>query len=312
MKNAIFSLLAGASALLSPLSAEPLFFSPQMIANHLNDYSAEEKELIAQDLAVVRSLCLPSQPQQPLSKPQYIATAGAPGSRKTTILERFLSQRPQTEHIAYIDPDQRALKFMVHTYLSQSLSARVVAEQPLYGNAVKAAYEKWRGGSNFIALTLLEEAFASRRSVAYGTTSTGEHTPKFLANVKAAGYEVTLLLCSCEDPFRQKAVQYRNEEQKFYQSTPEDALANGKLFPQRMAAYFAYADVLQLFWSDDLAHPERLAAELRDGKLNVIDPEAFRLFANKYEADRALLAREGQQLPSWDGLLFAYKAARTR
>src|SRR3990167_10483221 len=135
--------------------------------------------------------------------------------------------------------------------------------------AVKNAYEKWRGGPNFIALTLLEDAFLHKRNIAHGTTSTGEHNPKFLAKVKDAGYDITLLLCSCEDAFRKKAIQYRNEEQKFYQSSPEDALNKGKFFPQRMSAYFTYADTLYLFWSDDLSVRERLAAVFSGGSLKV-------------------------------------------
>src|SRR3972149_10066678 len=152
-----------------------------MIEAHLKDYNDEEKGAIEQDLQIVKSICLPEIDQKlDHKKPVYLATAGGPGARKTTILERFVKEHPYFAEGAYIDPDQRTLKFMAHTYYSRSLSALSIAEYPNYALATKAAYEKWRGGSNYIALTLLEEAFAQGRSIVHGCTSTGEHIPNFL------------------------------------------------------------------------------------------------------------------------------------
>jgi hypothetical protein len=310
MKKSIFGVVVGAISLFSTgtaKEAEPLFFSPQMIESHLSGYSETEKAAIGKDLEVVRSICFAGA-QQSRGRPLYLATAGAPGSRKTTILERFLQSDPSLAGLVYVDSDQRALKFMAHTYYNQSLSASVLGNSLSYAGAVKNAYEKWRGASNYIALTLLEEAFLEKRSIAHGITSTGAHTPKFLEKVKAAGYEVTYLLCSCEDAFRQNAIQYRNEEQKFYQSSPEDAISKGKLFPQRMAAYFTYADTIYFFWSDNLATPERLAGVLKNGKLKVLDVQALDLFFRKFEKDRESLNREGHQIPSWDELLNLYRS----
>lgn len=286
---------------LTSLACAEMFFSPDAIQTHLKGYTEEEKLAIEKDLDVVRSICLPQVEPITHRKPLYIATAGAPGSRKTTILERLLTQNPSA--IAYVDPDARALKFMVHTYYSQSLSPLAISEYEDYSLATKAAYEKWRGGSNYIALTLLEEAFAERRDIAHGTTATGEHIPSFLARVKDSGYEITLLLCSCEDSFRYDAIQYRNQQQKFYQSTPEDAVTKGKFFPQRMSAYFTYADTLYLFWSDDLSSQERIAAILTKGTLEIKDQEAFDRFVAKFESDRTALQAEGKNIPSWSELL---------
>lgn len=311
MKKSIFTIALGAASLLSSFAAAAenfLFFSPQAIVSHLNGYNEDEKAAIGKDLDVVRSVCLCNiNESEDIEKPLYLATAGGPGARKTTILERFLRDNSLLSKTTYIDPDQRALKFMSHTYYSQSLSALVIGDYENYSMAVKNAYEKWRGGSNFIALTLLEDAFLHKRNIAHGTTSTGEHIPKFLAKVKDAGYAITLLLCSCEDAFRKKAIQYRNEEQKFYQSSPEDALNKGKFFPQRMSAYFTYADTLYLYWSDDLATQERLAAVLKDGGLEVLDMQAFNLFVQKFENDRESLNVEGKQIPSWDELVNLYR-----
>lgn len=177
MKTKFFSLAMAALSLFSSAllaNAHYVFFSPEMISTHLDGYTPEEKKAIEKDLKVVRDVCFNTSSDQPEArKPVYIATAGGPGSRKTTILERFIRKQPSASHIIYIDPDHRALKFMAHTYYSQSLCAAVVAEQKSYGLSVKSAYQKWRAASNYIAFTLLEEAFAQGVDIAHGTTSTG-------------------------------------------------------------------------------------------------------------------------------------------
>ena len=295
------------SILPSTLSAEGyLFFSPKSIASHLQGYNEVEKSAIAKDLTAIREICLQHQESAAQKRPLYIATAGAPGARKSTILERFLASSPLFAEVCYIDPDQRGLKFMAHTYYSQSLSNRVTADYKEYTEARKAAYEKWRGASNYIALTLLEEAFSEKRDIAHGTTSTGGHIYTFLPKIKNAGYEIVLLLCYCKESFQREAIQHRNEVQKFYQSTPEDAINKSLLFPQRMAAYFQNADTLYLFWSDDLSSKERLAAIYDSGKMQVIDQEALDCFIQKFSSDRKYLQTEGKSIPSWNELTSVY------
>jgi predicted ABC-type ATPase len=291
----------------SLLADDHLFFSPDAIATHLEQYNEEEKQDVEKDLVVVRSVCFSGKKAES-EHPVYVATAGAPGARKSTILERAMKACPPMADAVYIDPDQRALKFMVHTYYAQNLSAFAVSAYSDYAMATKAGYQKWRGASNYIALTLLEEAFAEGRDIVHGTTCTGAHVPYFLEKVKEAGYEVVLLLCSCEDSLREQAIRYRNEEQKFYQSSPEDALSKGKLFPERMWAYFTYADVLYLYWSDTLFEKERLAAVLRNGQLDVRDSDALDLFVDKFSGDRIALESEGVLIPSWNEVLESYQS----
>ena len=308
MKNImtiLFCLISCALAL--GKNQDYLFFSPEMISSHIKEYSPEEKELILKDLDVVRSVCSSLQENTLIQKPLYIATAGAPGTRKTTILERFMNHYVLTSHMTYLDPDQRALKFMSHTYYNKSLSAYSIALQKEYANAVQEAYEKWRGASNYITLTLLEEAFAECKNIAHGTTSTGGHIDSFLSAIKKANYEIILLLCSAEDSFRGNAIEYRNTEQKFYQSTPEDAISKGKIFPTRMQSYFTYADSLYIFWSNDLFEQESLAAIFSHGTLKILDSNALNFFIDQFEKDRALLMQKGTQIPSWEELLKIYQ-----
>lgn len=278
-----------------------LFFTPEMISSHLKGYSEGEIQLIKKDLNLVRSICL--EDTKPSPSRFYLATAGAPGSRKTTILEKFLSEHQEYQEAAYLDPDPRTLRFMAHTYYARSLTPLKIAEATSYDEVIKTAYEKWRGASNYIVLTLLEEAFTSGKSIAYGTTSTGGHIPHFLAKVKENGYQVILLLCSCPDEVRYEAVDYRNKVIRFYQSSPEDAVSKGTLFPQRMEAYFAYADQLYFFWSDDLFGPERLAGVWQKGKLELYDNEAMQKFIGKYEADRTALKKRGISIPPFENLI---------
>ena len=166
---------------------------------------------------------------------------------------------PEYQSGVYLDPDPRTLKFMVHTYYAQSLNPLLISAANDYDRVIKDAYEKWRAGSNYIVLSLLEEAFEAGRNIVFGTTSTGGHIPDFFAKLKENHFEIVLLLCSCPDDVRYKAVDYRNRVVRFYQSSPEDAIAKGILFPQKMASYFAYADRLYFFWSHDLFSPEKFA-----------------------------------------------------
>ena len=297
MKLATFIL---ACATCASLQAE-LFFTPQMINKHLETYTDQEIQLLEKDLAVVRSVCLDDTSNTDTRF--YLATAGGPGARKTTILEKFVADHPEYQGGVYLDPDPRTLKYMVHTYYAQSLSPLVISQAKDYNDVIKNAYDKWRYGSNYIVLSLFEEAIDAGRSIIYGTTSTGAHTPNFFTKLKENDFQIVLLLCSCPDDLRYDAVEYRNKVVRFYQSSPEDAVAKGKLFPQRMGAYFAHADLMYFYWSDDLFSSERLAGVWRDGKLEVHDAQAMQCFVDKYEADRSALAAEGQVIPSFTSYL---------
>ncbi|MBS0625521.1 MAG: zeta toxin family protein [Verrucomicrobia bacterium] len=286
------------------------FYTPEMLAKHLETYTEKEVQLLEKDLAVVRSVCFDDTQSADsrfylatAGSPFYLATAGAPGARKTTTLERFVAAHPEYQKGIYLDADARALKFMVHTYYAQSLTPLAIAEAESYDQVIKNAYDKWRYGSTWIGYRLFEEAATFGRSIIFGTTSTGAHVPDLFSKLKKQGYQIVLLLCSCPDNLRRDAVEYRNQVIRFYQSSPDDAFAKGKVFPQRMGTYFAYADIMYFYWSDDLASPEKLAAVWREGKLEVHDPQAMQRFVEKYEADRAALAIEGQRIPSFESYL---------
>ncbi len=290
------------------LQAEEYFiFSPKQISSHLVSYDEKEKEDIAKDLEVVRSVCHVAEATTK-DRPFYLASAGGPGSRKSTILERFIKSHPEYQSGVYLDPDQRGLKFMPHTYYDKSLNALQSGSNPNYLEIQKAAYEKWRGASNYITLMLMEEALQKKTDVIHGTTLTGAYVSDFLKKLKAEGYHITLVLCYADDEVRKEAIEYRNNEQRFYQSTPEDAVSKGKIFAEKLSIYFQYADTLYLYWSDDLLVEEVLAATFDKGQMTVDEGCSctFHKFISKFYEDREALQLEGKTIPSWEELVQIY------
>jgi len=277
------------------------FFSPETIFSYIKDYSSDDQEEILKDLEAIKNICAPLQNKGPLQRPLYLATAGAPGTKKSTILESFMKRYVLESHMTYLDPDQRALKFMSRTYYAKSLSTLSISEREDYLQSIQCAYEKWRGASNYITFTLLEDALLKRQNIAHGTTSTAEHVPAFFSTLKKAGYEISLLLCSAKESLKEDAIEYRNREQRFYQLTPEDAASKGKIFPKQMQEYFTFADSLYLFWSDSLFDKERLAAKLINGKLKIYDRNSYDRFVSQFEKDK------DRDAPSWNDLLKTYQ-----
>jgi len=290
--------------LICSLQAEEyVLFSPEQILSYLLSYSDQEQEEIVKDLQVVRSVCKLKEASTQ-NRPVYLATAGNSNSRKSTILERFIKENPVYQTGVYLDPDERALKFMVHTYYAQSLNALQTASSPYYLNVQQAAYEKWRAASRYITFSLLEEALQKKTTIIHGTTLTEAYVPEFLQKLKAEGYHITLVLCYSEDDLRTEAVQYKQDEQKSYPSPLGDA----KIFPEKMSTYFQYADTLYLYWSDDLLSEERLAAIFDKGEMILREGCACALnhFMSKYEEDRDALILEGKTLPTWEELMQIY------
>lgn len=234
------------------LSTDELQSKPLVTLSYVNSrlegYTPEEHSLIRRDLAIIRDLCFfDAKPVTGEKSPVYYGSAGAPGSCKTTILETFLQDK---ENFVYADPDQRALRYMVFTYLlglnnynySLASSSSVLRIEQ---------YAKWRGASNYICSVILNEAFKGRHNIAHGTTATSPQVEGFYQRLKEAGYEIVLNVCLATDNTRAGAIKHRDEIQAFYQSTSEDALKKGYMFFDRMPVYFKYANELYFYWSDE-------------------------------------------------------------
>ncbi len=290
------------------------FFPPKTTRYYLKEYTPEEKALVEKDLQVVKTICFGNW-KEGRERPVFVATAGGPVTRKSTILERFLRTHPEYADFIYLDPDHRGLKYMVHTYQALSLSAYEMANEIDFSLVTKKAYDKWRSASQYITFTLLEKALLSRFNIVYGTTSTGDYVFDFFKKLKENNFDIVLLLCSCQDSLRRYAIYNRVNEQRF-QIVPDEVIAKAKLFTAKMPVYFSLADVLYIYWSDDLFLPEHLAAVFDHGVLLIKDEGALQNFIQKYDADRKILKQDGLDTPLWDTLVkqyqerFSYKESR--
>ncbi len=228
-------------------------FERVFIENFLNGYSHEEKETIKKDLKIVEAITFDTaKPNGELEKPVYLATAGGPGASKTTTLEAFLKEHKLDSYV-YADPDQVSLKNMNFTYRKSLTNFDFAVASSNYA-ALKHAYDKWRGASNYICHEVLQAAFGQRYSLAHGTTSTSPHILSLYQRIKALDYRIVLLLCYSQDETRKQAISRREREQAFVQADPNDVISKGKDFPKRFDIYFSFADEIYFYWNDELTH----------------------------------------------------------
>ena len=264
-------------------------------------YSEEEQNLLDADFEYIRQLVFRGKRTPQDRKPIYLATAGGPGARKSTILESYIYNKAEFANTVYVDPDQRALKFMGNTFYDQSLNNFKISQSKDYPSAQKAAYDYWRAGSNYIANALLNEAVAGGYDIAHGTTLTGPHSGALLKKLKDAGYQIVLVLCGAEDELRMDSVRHRNEVQGFYQTDPEDVKEKALLFPQRLEDYFAHADELWIHWSEQLNSPLEPSAyiSLVSKKMEVFSKEPYEKFTKKMNLD----ASKQTSVASWEKIM---------
>lgn len=250
------------------------------VNSHLKTYSPDEIDLIHADLKNILELYFRGQRAVSDSdRPVYVATAGGPGASKSTILETYLKTHPG---FVYADPDPGALKLMINTY-HQSLTYYDISQAPSYAALLKSAYEKWRPASNYIACTILNEAFSKRYNIAHGTTSTAPQVEGLYDTLKTQNYKIVLLLCGSTDENRIASLRHRAKEMAFIQNSDEDTISKGKAFPERFPIYFKKADEIIFYWTSDFSRGNVKAATLtkKDG-LITHDEAAYKNFGLQY------------------------------
>lgn len=215
-----------------------------VVQGFLKEYSETEKKLIEKDCKNIRDFCFDGVHK---NKKIYVATAGGPGASKTTILETYLKNNPG---FVYVDPDQRALKYMMYTYRA-SLNNYEISKSSSYADLLEKAYAKWRWASNYISRTIVNEAFAQGMPIAHGTTSTDKSIKELYEKLKKKGYTIKFLLCASGDENRVKAIKDRAKSQCFVQSSAEDVVEKGKIFYDSFPIYFEYADEITIYWIDE-------------------------------------------------------------
>ncbi|RZI46051.1 hypothetical protein [Candidatus Finniella inopinata] len=293
---ALNSRAIASSASSSSSDSSEVIPNEQVIKPLLTEYSPSDVTLINQDLDNIRKFFFAG--KKTLEKPVYVATAGGPGSSKTTILESYMQNHPDLD-LTYIDPDQAALKYMFTYMMAKSnfQIARSQAEGKDYAAVSSLAYNKWRAASNYIANTLLNEAVKNRFNVSHGTTSTGGAIENLYKNLKRNCYRIVLLLCGSGDENRENALNHREKVQAFYQATHTDSVEKGKLFYSRFPIYFQNADEIEIYWTGDfLRGSKKVATFDRTKGLNVIDTAGFNMFKDEYERNKA------KDLPTLDVL----------
>jgi len=239
-------------------------------------YSQEENTSIDEEMKIIDEKAFSRAKKQK----HYLGTAGGPGACKSTILEKRLLNQDHEGGYAYLDPDRVALLSMKRTFGKDRQ------------NNPKAAYKKWRDASNFITNTLLNKAFEQGYNIAHGTTGTGASVGDFYKKLKQDGYTISLILCSSPEDARLKAIQYRDEIQKFVQSTHEDIINKGKMFFDRFPVYAEYADDIEFYWTDYFKNGSIKAATwTREKGLVILDSKAFAKLEQDYNSHK----KEGQK-----------------
>ena len=213
----------------------------------------------------------------------------------------------EKDNFVYADPDQRALRFMIHTYIQQlSTYHYSLASSP--ASLQVAQYNKWRDASNFIANTLLNEAYAGGYNIVHGTTSTSPHVEKIYQKLKKKGYKIVLLLCLASDETRLEAIKHRETKQGFSQNNPEDTVNKGKMFFERIPVYAKYADEIHFYrsaegrFSNTEGAPKKSKAFAhfdRESGLTVFDTALMDNFRSEYKH----AAGHGTALPDPDPIV---------
>lgn len=276
-------------------------FTEEFLKDFLKTYSKDEQELIQEDLAALLHYSFFKRAPA-TSKPIYLATAGGPGACKSTVLETYLRTNGLQDGV-YTDPDQVALRKMNYTY-KDWVTNYDYAKAKDYKEALTIAYEKWRWASNYIAHSVLQEAFLKRYNIAHGTTSTSPHIVKLYEKLKP-DYSIELLLCYAPDDIRREAVQTRERQQAFVQADPNDVISKGKEFHKRFPIYFQYADKITFYWQNDLQNgqlPEPAAEwDRTTNQILVHNNSHWQHFCAQYHAD---LKASSTEIPENLAMLF--------
>lgn len=204
------------------------------------EYTKEELDALKRDVNEIFQRIIST--VVPQGKPLAIITAGAPGAGKTTLLKEDLKGKER--QFAYVDPDDVCLKQMTSTYV-----ADITKDSSVEGR--KAAYKKWRPGSNAAAQLIMAHLVKQKISFYFGATSTHPSTGKLFAFLNSQGYNIRLLHVSAPDDVRWKSVLERDKT--FIQTTEEDVRQKGELLPQRIRdTYLKYSRQIDFYYRDQV------------------------------------------------------------
>jgi hypothetical protein len=240
-------------------------------------YSEEELNRLKKDINTIFQNILATDPLKNSKEgPEIVVTAGAPGAGKTVAMrQRWEKAASDGIRYAYVCPDDVCLKGMGLTYQEEISGGKGTKEE------WQAAYNRWRPGSNAAAHFILAELIRKKYDIYFGTTSSGAATPTFLKFLKDQGYKITVMHMTMSDQKRWESVLERDGT--FVQTTEEDVVQKGELFPQRIEdSFLKHADKIEFYYREGVKEDATLAARwIRNsspspvGKLKIVDPLAY-------------------------------------
>lgn len=227
-------------------------------------YTDEESAKLREDISEIYQEIMHS---EPLDKPLAVMTAGAPGSGKTFKMREDLKKQQghYGKSIAYICPDDVCLKRQTRTYLVD------IAEGDGSFDSWKAAYDKWRPGSNAATHLVLAHLIRQNKAFYFGTTSSSPGAITFFEHLKKQGYHIRLLHITAPDDVRWESIKERDKS--FVQTTEEDIRLKGFLVPQRINdTFLKFADEIEFYYRDGIFTSARLAAKwINKGEERVLE-----------------------------------------
>jgi len=260
-------------------------------------YTEEEKALLQAD---IEDIYAKINLQGLTPRREAVMTAGAPGAGKSTLMKQDLAKNSKTNNFAYIDPDDVCLKSMKHTYLKDLKdSLNSIHEQNFFSeeeatftelSIKQVLYNHWRPGSNAANHLILANLIRQGLSFYFGTTSTSSTVSDFFKLLKEQSYHIRLLHITASDNTRWQSV--LKENRGFLHTTAEDIFEKGKLFPQRLQTYFAWADTIEFYYRSEADQNAILAAIWTKDSFTVINQIAYEEIQNIHNESCHQLQKE--------------------
>lgn len=252
------------------------FYSIVNMQKLLDKYTEEELECIYKDFVEIRQQTFIGVTKQR----DYLVTAGAPTSGKSTILEGIMEGKNCLElgdrqiTRAYIDPDRSCLFKMEHTYRHDLATGRRDPQK---------AYEHWREASNFLSNVYLAIALKEGYAIAHGSTMATPFAKNALKAIQNLyGYKIAMIHVTCDEEIRKESERQRRAR-GVVQCTDADFYDKQRLFFTLLEDYIASAPTIFFCYRSDMSTIS-WAAKIDQGRLFTYDAASFHKIWEAHDA----------------------------